>query len=100
MHFGGARGPPSLLTTTPLEPRLPAGGWQQQRRATSRSASRCSYDYGNDDGRLHQGKGSARQRCYMRSPRAAWLALRLLLCTLAPLVAARADASGAARGAN
>ena len=36
------------------------GGWQQQRRATSRSASRCSYDYGNDDGRLHQGKGSAR----------------------------------------
>ena len=37
-----------------------AGGWQQQRRATSRSASRCSYDYGNDDGRLHQGKGSAR----------------------------------------
>ena len=35
----------------------------------------------------------ARQRCYMRSPRAAWLALRLLLCTLAPLVAARADAS-------
>ena len=45
---------------TPLEPRLPAGGWQQQRRATSRSASRCSYDYGNDDGRLHRGKGSAR----------------------------------------
>ena len=36
------------------------GGKQQQRRATSRSASRCSYDYGNDDGRLHQGKGSAR----------------------------------------
>ena len=37
-----------------------AGGWQQQRRATSRSASRCRYEYGNDDGRLHQGKGSAR----------------------------------------
>ena len=29
------------------------------RRATSSSASRCSYDFGNDDGRLHQGKGSA-----------------------------------------
>ena len=36
------------------------GGWQQQRRATSSSASRCRYEYGNDDGRLHQGKGSAR----------------------------------------
>ena len=36
--------------TTPLEPRLPAGGWQQQRRATSRSASRCSYDYGGNAG--------------------------------------------------
>ena len=46
--------------TTPLEPRLSAGGWQQQRRATSSSASRCRYEYGNDDGRLHQGKGSAR----------------------------------------
>ena len=34
--------------------------WQQQRRATSSSASRCRYEYGNDDGRLHQGKGSAR----------------------------------------
>ena len=34
--------------------------WTQQRRATSSSASRCRYDYGNDDGRLHQGKGSAR----------------------------------------
>ena len=45
---------------TPLEPHPSAGGWQQQRRATSRSASRCSYDFGNDDGRLHQGKGSAR----------------------------------------
>ena len=22
--------------------------------------SRCTYDYGNDDGRLHQGKGTAR----------------------------------------
>ena len=33
---------------------------QQQRRATSRPASRCSYDFGNDDGRLQQGKGSAR----------------------------------------
>ena len=36
------------------------GGWQQQRRATSSTASRCRYEYGNDDGRLHQGKGSAR----------------------------------------
>ena len=36
------------------------GGWQQQRRATSSSASRCRYEYGNDDGRLQQGKGSAR----------------------------------------
>ena len=45
---------------TPLEPHPSAGGWQQQRRATSRSASRCRYEYGNDDGRLHQGKGSAR----------------------------------------
>ena len=34
---------------TPLEPHPSAGGWQQQRRATRRSASR-----------LHQGKGSAR----------------------------------------
>ena len=34
--------------------------WTQQRRATSSSASRCRYEYGNDDGRLHQGKGSAR----------------------------------------
>ena len=34
--------------------------WQQQRRATSSSASCCRYEYGNDDGRLHQGKGSAR----------------------------------------
>ena len=73
---------------TPLEPHPSAGGWlmetgreprcesagesdacvwrpapadrQQQRRATSSSASRCRYEYGNDDGRLHQGKGSAR----------------------------------------
>jgi hypothetical protein len=36
------------------------GGWQQQRRATSSTTSRCRYEYGNDDGRLHQGKGSAR----------------------------------------
>ena len=40
--------------------RRKTGGWQQQRRATSSSASRCRYEYGNDDGRLHQGKGSAR----------------------------------------
>ena len=45
---------------TPLEPHPSAGGLQQQRRATSSSASRCRYDFGNDDGRLHQGKGSAR----------------------------------------
>ena len=58
----GEAGPvakPAILVRAP-EPRLSAGGWQQQRRATSSMASRCRYEYGNDDGRLHQGKGSAR----------------------------------------
>ena len=49
-----------LGVATPPEASSHAGGWQQQRRATSSSASRCRYEYGNDDGRLHQGKGSAR----------------------------------------
>ena len=49
-----------LGVATPPEASSHAGGWKQQRRATSSSASRCRYEYGNDDGRLHQGKGSAR----------------------------------------
>ena len=52
--------PAMLGVATPPEASSHAGGWQQQRRATSSSASRCRYEYGNDDGRLHQGKGSAR----------------------------------------
>ena len=46
IHTGGSDG-------------TPVGG-SSTRRATSSLASRCRYEYGNDDGRLHQGKGSAR----------------------------------------
>ena len=37
-----------------------AGGHVRPVAKGDRQASRCRYEYGNDDGRLHQGKGSAR----------------------------------------
>ncbi len=79
---GAARGQRRMTTGTPRDGRAAAASearpadmrlrlrfrranrsrrrWQQQRHATSSSASRCRYEYGNDDGRMHQGKGSAR----------------------------------------